>query len=176
MERESFEVNPEEIVDFSDPSRPIITGFPADLVFNLGEAGHQGLADRTDIKVIVSDNFEGDVVEVPDSRANSRSTMLVCISACGTTLPPLIIVQRKTTEHELYDIGYTPDKLSLAHQENEFINTELFDSWVFDVFLPRVDSRRAELSCPGWAVVLLDGCSCHSSDQKMEECASHRSR
>jgi hypothetical protein len=173
MEKERVEVNPEEIIEFYDRLRPVMTGLPADLVFNLDEAGYQEWADRTDIKVIVPDNFEGDVVEVPYNRADNRSTMLVCISASGTSLPPLIIVQRKTTEQELYDIGYTPDKVGLTHQESGFINTELFNSWVVDVLLPRVDIRRAELSYQGWAVLLLDGCSCHCSEQTSEQCASH---
>jgi hypothetical protein len=173
MERERVEVKPEELVEFYGRLRSVMTGLPADLVFNLDEAGYEEWADRTDIKVIVPESYDRDTVDVPYDRSYSRSSMLVCISAAGSALPPLIIVQRATTEQELYEVGYTPDKVRLAHQENAFINTELFNAWVLAVFLPWVDRRRAELKYEGWAVLILDGCSCHFSDLTADECALH---
>jgi hypothetical protein len=173
MERQRLEVSPEELIEFYDRLRTVMTGLPADMVFNLDEAGYQEWSDRTDIKVIVPESYPDDTVGVPYNRSDSRSSMLVCVSASGASLQPLILVPRATTEQELYEIGYTPDKLHLAHQENGFINTALFDSWITEVFLAWVDRRRAELSYPGWAVLLLDGCFCHCSDETMNQCTSH---
>jgi hypothetical protein len=38
----------------------------------------------------------------------------------------MVIVSRAMTEHELYQIGGTPDKVVFASQEHAFINTPLF--------------------------------------------------
>jgi hypothetical protein len=160
MERERLEVGPELLVDSYDRLRSVMTDLPAGLVFHPDEAGYREWADRTHVKVIVPDSFERDTVEIPLNRSDNRTSLLACISAAGANLPPLIIVPRATTEQELYEIGYIPDKVLLRHQANGFINTELFTAWVMQVFLPWVNKRREELEYQGWAVLLLSLVEC----------------
>jgi hypothetical protein len=66
---ERVEVRPEELVDFYDRLRPVMTGLSSDLVYNLDESGSQEWADRTDIKVVVPNSFEPDVMDVTYNRA-----------------------------------------------------------------------------------------------------------
>jgi hypothetical protein len=149
MERERVEVNPEVLIDFYVRLRSVMTGLAGDLVFNLDEAGYQGRADRTDFKIIPLDSFERDTVEILLNRSDNQSSMIICISAGGASLPPLIIVPLATTEQELYEIGYIPDKVFLGRQENGFINLDRFNVWAMQVFLPWVDNRREEVEYRG---------------------------
>jgi hypothetical protein len=48
--------------------------------------------------------------------------MLVCIAADGTSLTPMVIVQRSTAELELFEVGYTPNQRKFADRENGFID------------------------------------------------------
>jgi hypothetical protein len=76
MERERVEVSPEELLDFYDRLGSVITGLPADSILNLDEAGYQEWADRTDVKVVVPDNFPDDTVDVSYNRHDARSWIL----------------------------------------------------------------------------------------------------
>jgi hypothetical protein len=51
---------------------------------------------------------------------------LICITADGTALKPMMIVQRSTAELKLFEVGCTPKQLLLAYQESEFIDTHVF--------------------------------------------------
>jgi hypothetical protein len=39
----------------------------------------------------------------------------------------MVIIPGHTMKQELYEIGYTPDRVLLEHQENGFISTPLFE-------------------------------------------------
>jgi hypothetical protein len=49
----------------------------------------------------------------------------------------VVIVPRHTLEQELYEIGYTPDRVLLEHQENGFISRQLIGKWATDLVFPR---------------------------------------
>jgi hypothetical protein len=42
----------------------------------------------------------------------------VCIAADETSVKPMILVPRLTVEQEVYETGYTPDRVMVEYQEN----------------------------------------------------------
>jgi hypothetical protein len=57
----------------------------------------------------------------------------------------MVIVPRLTMEQEVYEIGYTPDRVMLEYQGNGFISTQLFDKWATEVFFPHVQDVRRRI-------------------------------
>jgi hypothetical protein len=90
------------------------------------------------------------------------------IAADGTFVKPIAIVPRLWVEQEVYEIGYTPDRVMLEYQENGFISTKLFDKRATEVFFPHVQDVRRRIGYGGWGILLLDGCSCHHSDDFLD--------
>jgi hypothetical protein len=164
MEKERVACDPAEVDKFYRAIARAICDAPASLVFNCDEAGFQEWADRRDISVIVPNSYQGEKIEMPTDRSTKRCSLLGCISADGSVVKPLMIVSRKTSELELYEIGYTPDKVTLRFQESGFMNTALFEQWMMDEFLPLVRARREKLGYVGPAFLILDGMSAHDSD------------
>jgi hypothetical protein len=168
MEREQVKLDPREIEEFYDRLHREVTGLPSTL--NLDETGHQDWADRKDIRVVVPVSYEGDSIYVPWDRSSKRASLLMYIAADGTFVEPMVIVPRLTVEQEVYEIGYDPDRIMLEHQENSFISTQLFDKWATEVFFPHVHDVRRRIGYGGWGILLLDGCSCHHSDDFLDRC------
>jgi hypothetical protein len=164
MEKERVACDPAEVDRFYEAITRAIANTPASLVFNCDEAGFQEWADKREVSVIVPNFYKGEKIEMPIDRSTKRCSLLGCICADGSTLKPLMIVARKTSEIELYEIGYTPDRVTLKFQESGFMNTSLFEQWMMDEFLPSVRTRRARLGYTGPAFLILDGMSAHDSD------------
>jgi hypothetical protein len=142
---------------------------PASMVVNLDETGHCEWVDARHEKVIVPEHFPDNKIPIPVQRQATRSTLLGAISAGGSSLKPLVIVHRETIETELYELGYTPDRVLLAQQGNAFITTDLFHSWAKEVLFPYFESTRSSLGYRGRGFVLLDGFTGHSGDWFLDE-------
>jgi hypothetical protein len=176
--------NPQEIDGYYDDLDRILHDFPAALVINLDETGHQEWADRTDQRVVVPESYEGDSIDIPINRASKRSTLLGAITADGFALDPMVIMHRGTIEREVYQTGYIPTRVMFAQQENGFIDTNLFNLWCREKLFPYVERKREELGYYGEALVLIDGCSAHYGDYFLDEVtfrgvhivSSHRTR
>jgi hypothetical protein len=63
----------------------------------------------------------------------------MCIAADGIFLKPMAVIPCLTVKQEVYEIGYTPNRVMLEYQEDDFISTQLFEKWVNEIFLPHVD-------------------------------------
>jgi hypothetical protein len=46
----------------------------------------------------------------------------------------------------------------------------LFEKWATELFFPSVESVRQKLEYGSWGILLLDGCSCHHSDEFLDTC------
>jgi hypothetical protein len=99
--------------------------------------------------------------------------MLLCIRSDGKYLKPLIIIERKSIEVELYELGFTPDVCYIRYQENGFITTALFEEWSKDVLLHDIEEQRDKLGYDGYAQLILDSCTSHISDAFVEDCLFH---
>ena len=117
------------------------------LIFNMDEMGVEMFADRKEIKVFVPPEAvpaQGPVhVGVP--RTRRRCTLVACISPDGTTMTPTIIVKTKTVSSCIYDRGFSNKNLRIFTTETSFITADIFSRWVYEVFLPSVEEKRAFL-------------------------------
>jgi hypothetical protein len=170
VEEERVECDTTQIDAYYRNLEHILKDFPASLVINLDESGHQEWADRHIGKVVVASNHIGATIEVPISRKKKRATILGAITASGRHLRPLTIVPRGTIESELFQIGYPPYEFLYASQECGFITRDLFDWWADEVLFPYIKMTRERLQYDGPALVILDGCSCHGSDSFDQAC------
>ena len=75
-------------------------------------------------------------------------TVVACENAAGNVLPPLIIFDTKKIQH-----SWTKNEVP-GSSDKGWINTDLFESWFNELFLP-----NAVAACP--LLLLLDGHSSH---------------
>jgi hypothetical protein len=140
------------------------------LVYNLDESGFQKKVDAHAAVVIVPSDYPEDETDVPFSRSSKRAMILAGSKANGDCLRPLVIIQRKTIEQELSELGYTPDQCIIVWREVGFITHALFEQWRRDVLFPDLNATRPKLGFPGESHVILDECTAHALGAFLGEC------
>lgn len=170
MEKQRLECDITEIQSYFALLSENVDDVPAPFVFNLDESGFQDWADRRERTVIVPSTCSDDRIGMPIDRATKRSSLLLCIAADGTWLKPLLILPRKTIEKELLEEGINEQLAQFVYQENGFITTQLFTNWCEQVFFPELQQRRERYHYGGRAVLLMDGLTCHGSDDVEDLC------
>jgi hypothetical protein len=96
------------------------------LVYNFDESGFQEWVDAHTGVVIILSDYPEDQIDVPFDRSPRRAIILAGIKANGDCLLPLVIIQPKTIEQELYELGCTPDRYMTMWREAGFITQALF--------------------------------------------------
>jgi hypothetical protein len=170
MEKQRVECDVAEIHSYFAVLSENVNDVPAPFVFNLDESGFQDWVDRRERSVIVPSTYRDDTIGMPVDRAVKRTSLLLCIAADGTWLKPLLILQRKTIEKELIEEGINEQSARFVYQENGFITAPLFTSWCEHVLFPELRSRRERYRYGGRAVLLMDGLTCHGSDDVEDMC------
>jgi transposase InsO family protein len=66
--------------------------------------------------------------------------------------------------------GWKPKHLDIYTQSKSFLNTELFDDWFKDPFLPIVEKRRKKCNYQGNVVLILDNWSAHRGEAFQQKC------
>jgi hypothetical protein len=69
--------------------------------------------------------------------------MLAAVSADGSYLKPMAMIQPKTDETELFELGFTPESVMIIHRERDFIDRVLFELWATKVLFPEIEKRHA---------------------------------
>ena len=67
--------------------------------------------------------------------------------------------------------GYGEPNVLIIYQKKGFINSRSFSYCSDTIFIPELNARRQKYGYQGQAVLLLDGCSPHSSDCFLDECS-----
>lgn len=163
-------VSPEQIQDFYNFIRQSgIEEVPPWAISNLDEVGCQKFVDARDSHIIVPAGVDGKEFELPVERNEKRSTLLACITLDGTYMKPLVIVDTANLTVDLTQAGFT--KMVASVQPSGFITTELFDKWTRDVYFKRVVKMRRKKHYECMFYLFLDGCSCHYSDDFLDDCS-----
>ena len=151
-----------------------ITGKASELVFNLDEVGISPWEDKKVRKVIVGKKSGNEVIFHKVNRNIKHITMVNCISAAGDTLTPLIISQASDFT-EIWAKGYRQDEDVMLRTRNPaYIDTELFNEYLDIVFIPYINSlRKNPLYTDEPAVLLMDNCSSHCSDEILQKLAEN---
>jgi hypothetical protein len=154
----------EVIDDYFNRLAQNIANVSASFIFTVDESGFHEFVDAHEIQVVVPASFPHDSVTVPVIRSKKRSTMLAAISADGSYLTPMMIVQRKTYEIDLCESGLTPEAVMIVYRGRGFINRSFFDLWASRVLFPEIEWRREQFHYMGDVIVLIDGCTCYDSE------------
>ena len=173
MEVTRLEADPMEIAEYYETMRDFFAknAVPDSFLFNVDESGFQPWADKTKELCIVPPEVKDKEMFFPVDRSVKRSSQIAGIAADGSCLPSVIIIPRKTIEEEMLQVGYRPENgYHIVSQEAGFITSLIWDFWTETVFIPEVQRRRKQYGYSGEAVILLDGCSSHSTDYFLDEC------
>ena len=156
-----------------------MNGVHPSLVFNVDEMGAERIADRKHLKVFVpqAQAPNDGRVAIGIERSTRRCTLVGCISAYGTRLKPTIITRNKTLNSRLFETGLTPENITIYWTKTAFIDGDVFLLWLKEVFVPHVEATRDHLrqrlgDFDDRAVLVLDGCRCHTQEQHIEFLAS----
>ena len=173
MEDERIMCDTDEIDEYFNHIEQIIGDIHSSFVYNIDESGFQDWADQREMRVIVPIDFEDDTIPISVRRNSKRTSILGGICTDGSYLKPLIIAQRKTIESEIEQLGYNEDNIFIRYQENGFITTEIFNEWAREIFSPEIMRKRILLDYSGLVLLILDGCSCHISDEFLDLCTDY---
>ncbi|OHT00012.1 hypothetical protein TRFO_33435 [Tritrichomonas foetus] len=174
LEKERTEVSNEEIDKFFEITEKEIVDIPASFLFNADETGIQPFLDIRDVTCIVPIEYPKEQVYVPVDRKIKRTTMLSCVCGDGESLKPLLVLQRKTIERELLYEGINGDDVECVCTENGFMLSNLFTHLRIKFIFPYLSKKRKKLNYYGEAMLILDNCSSHLSDEFLDECLYHK--
>jgi hypothetical protein len=169
MDKKRIMADPQAIEAYCRELAKIIKDVPSGLIMNMDETGCADFVDKRKEKVVVPASYPHAEVQIPADRTMKRATLVGAIAGDGSALTPVIILSRKTLEYDLARWGYREGRMFFRYQENGYITTTRFESWIQDVLVPYVQCKRLVLSMErgaqyeGWAVLLLDGCRCHNT-------------
>jgi hypothetical protein len=171
MERERVQCDQEAVTGFYDEFEAVCQDVPAAFIWNMDESGCSQWADKQEeYRVLVPDSYADDRILVPVDRHSKRSTLVGCISADGSVMRAMIIVDRVTMEADLDLYGYDEEKILVASQTNAFMTTVLFQKWAEEVFFPTIEDKRKRKDYQGPCILVMDGLGCHHTDRFLEEC------
>ena len=144
MESDRVKCSKESIDKFYNDLESILSTrvVPSAFIMNLDEAGFAEWQDSARVTVIVPSYVSDEDIKCPVDRQGKRASLLVAIASDGSAFTPAVVVPRKTVETELYEFGYTTDKICYGYSETGFFSTELFEKWAFEYFFPEVRQRR----------------------------------
>ena len=171
MEDNRFQDHTENICFFYEMLKKL-DGIPSAFVSNADESGSQDWVNKIGGITYVPKGYENE--KYPMKRTGARSTLMACVNLDGTTLQPYYIVSRETVDSELLDNGITGQKIRLAHSDNGFINMNLFNDWFDEVYLKEIKARREKYNYYGYALLLLDGCTCHYTREVMQNAIKNK--
>lgn len=124
---------------------------------------------RDELVIVPFDAPDGTVKSA--ERSSKRAIMVGTISLDGTTLTPLIILTNKRIEKQLLMTGNDKQNVFVIYQKNGFINSRSFTYWAEQIFMPELIRGREIYKYDDEAILLLDGCTPHSSDSFLDECS-----
>jgi hypothetical protein len=171
MDKNRVHCDQAAVAAFYDELEAVVEEVPAEFIWNIDETGCDEWVDKArEYRVLVPDDYQDDWIHVAVDRHSKHSTLVGCIAADGSSMRPMIVVDRVTMEADLKLSGYDEDKLLMVSQPNAFMTTVLFEKWADEVFFPSIEERRRRTGYQGPCVLVLDGPGSHHSDAFLAEC------
>lgn len=174
LESQRALVKSEEIDQYyRELSEILSVRIPSQFVINIDEVGFTEFYQTKKVKCVVPYSFNRNTIQYASDRNTSHSTMLAGITANGDSLRPLLLMERQTCEMELLRLGYTPDKMMICNSPKGYINNELFNTWIKNMFYPEIREKRNISNFSETAILILDNLNCHTSDEFMQYSFEH---
>lgn len=175
IDKNRYECAPESIDYYYDLLHAFFSNnkVPSYFVFNVDEEGHDEFVDSKKTEwIIVPEDTKQTQWFYPIERKDDHTTFLACIAADGSYFKPLIVVKRTTIEARVLRLSLF-DKVMIEPEETGYINSEIFNEWVDKIFIPEVQERRKRFNYTGPAVLILDGCSSHYTEELFDACQAN---
>lgn len=172
IDKDRYECSPESIDYYYDMLFSFFStnNVPSYFVFNVDEEGHDEFVDAKKYEwILVPEDSKPQKWYYPVERKDDHTTFLACIAADGSYLKPLIVVKRTTIEARVLRLSLF-DKVMIEPDETGYINSEIFNEWIDNIFIPEVQERRKKFNYDGPAVLILDGCSSHYTEELFNAC------
>ena len=96
-----------------------------------------------------------------------RVTINACSNATGTIKLPLQMIGKAKNPRCFKNIARDNLPLLYENQKNSWMNTEIFLTWFHKTFVPIVKKKLQELDVEPRAVLILDNCSAHPSEDQL---------
>jgi hypothetical protein len=143
----------------------LVAGRVAELVFNLDEVGSSDWEDRKTRKLIIPSSVDSHTIFHPVTRRFKHMTLLVCISAGGDALCPLLITAQALPQDVCDDALRLGEDVKIVRREPPYIDEGLFQDYLSTVFVPYVVAVREKLELDHErAVLLMDGMKAHCTE------------
>lgn len=152
---------PEAITEWHDgiSSQINVNGYNPYLVFNMDET----MLKSTTKKYKVFHMKDAPNISIQeDEERGMHITLALCISAAGEALTPLAILECQTLPDELRSLGVY---YNWAYQPSGWMTKDIFENWIKDVFVPKVEATRLQYNWPNEpALLFVDGHSSRNND------------
>ena len=162
--RQATATNPETINNYFDQLEEILVsnslGSCPSRVYNIDESGFP-LQHRPGKRIVVRGQKH---VIVPLSNDKTQVTVMACVSAAGSSIPPMVVFKRSNLTEDLIQ-GEVPDTL-YGLSKNGWMDGDLFTKWFHYHFLTHVPPVRPIL-------ILLDRHSSHYNPNVIREAAEN---
>lgn len=131
-------------------------------IFNADETG-------LNIKLLPNKTLAGkEEREAPGFKGNKdRVTIMLCANANGSLKLPLVLIGKYKNPRALKNIERHTLPVYYTHQSNAWMNTQIFELWFKEQFVPQVSVFLQNKNLPPKAILLLDNASCHSSQERL---------
>ncbi len=96
-----------------------------------------------------------------------RVTINACANASGTIKLPLLMIGKSKNPRCFKHINRDNLPLHYSNQANAWVNAETFTEWFQEKFVPTVQKQLREMDVEPKAVLLLDNCSAHPSEDQL---------
>ncbi|XP_070574968.1 uncharacterized protein [Ptychodera flava] len=83
-----------------------------------------------------------DPLHQPTTKGKTRITVLACVNAAGGSIPPFYVFPRKKTPRARNQSVREVDGASCCFTETGRVETEAFQSWLADHFIPQIPEAR----------------------------------
>ena len=100
-------------------------------------------------------------------KAKDRVTINACAIASGTIKLPLLLIDKAKNPHCFRNLNKNALPVVYRNQANAWVNTEIFKDWFASCFVPETKRRLRELGQDEKAILFLDNCSAHPSEEEL---------
>jgi hypothetical protein len=166
LEVKRWTISKDCVDSYSEDLENIVSNTPACLLFNADESGVDEYVDSSPQVVLAPASIAAHQLAFPVQRKSNHSTIMPCISAAGDSLTPLLVLRRKTLDHDIFSHGLRKDEdMCICHSEKGYITKALFLFWLERIFIPAVQRLRISNGFEKEkSVLLMDGFSGHTGD------------
>jgi hypothetical protein len=148
---------------------------PAELIYNLDETGLSDWEDSKPDPILVPTTLGDTMIHYPVNRQIRDQTFSCCIFASGGAFCQLLVRAKQSVLRLCEMVIRDGRDLRIKIAESPYVTKELFLEYLRDVLIPSIESNRALPGCQRKpAIIFCDNCSCHCSDNSLQELANHQ--